>query len=203
MRKPLTDEQKAAKRAYDKARRLANHEKITAQDRARYAANPEKFAARNKAWRIANPEKKAKGNRIWSDANPEKVTESQRKWAEANPGIASERTKAWRLSNSERAAESVRKWNAENPDKVNAHSARRRATKLQATPAWADDFVLSEAYELAQLRTRATGVIHHVDHIVPLKSKNVCGLHCEFNLRVIPGKENQMKSNTHWPDMPC
>ena len=80
---------------------------------------------------------------------------------------------------------------------------RTRLVARQATPSWANRFFIEEAYALARLRTEVTGIKWHVDHVVPLQSDVVCGLHCEGNLRVIPASENISKHNRYWPDMPC
>lgn len=89
-----------------------------------------------------------------------------------------------------------------NRAKENEKSAKRKALKLQATPAWADPVLILEFYEECQRISTETGVVHHVDHTVPLTSKTVCGLHCEFNLQVLPGIENLRKHNRTWPDKP-
>lgn len=83
-----------------------------------------------------------------------------------------------------------------------ANVIERLAKKYQATPKWRNTFFIGEIYHLAKLRTQCLGVKHHVDHIVPLRHPLVCGLHVEHNLRVVPARVNQQKSNRTWPDMP-
>lgn len=73
---------------------------------------------------------------------------------------------------------------------------------LLATPKWADVEKIMSVYAEAARLTRETGIVHHVDHIVPMKSKIVCGLHWEENLRVLTRSENCSKNNRYWPDMP-
>lgn len=73
---------------------------------------------------------------------------------------------------------------------------------MRATPSWANPFFIEEAYHLAKLRSEMTGFAWHVDHVVPLKSRIVCGLHVEHNLAVVPAPYNLSKGNRHWPDMP-
>ena len=57
------------------------------------------------------------------------------------------------------------------------------------------DFVVSEAHALRKLRNCIFGFEWHVDHIIPLKGKFVCGLHVWNNLAVIPKVENLRKGN--------
>jgi hypothetical protein len=79
---------------------------------------------------------------------------------------------------------------------------RRKRAKGLATPQWRDSKKILAIYDLAQKISKATGIQHHVDHIVPITSRLVCGLHNEFNLQILPATENLKKHNKHWPDKP-
>ncbi len=87
-------------------------------------------------------------------------------------------------------------------EKVKALRRRHRSGLRYATPVWSIAFFVQEAYDLAQRRTKATGIEWSVDHIVPVRSKIVCGLHAHTNIQVIPKSINQSKNNRFWPDMP-
>ncbi len=76
----------------------------------------------------------------------------------------------------------------ENKHLFEAKTAKRRASKLQAFPAWANQEEIKRIY-----KERPKG--YHVDHIVPLQSDLVCGLHCEFNLQYLSAEENLSKGN--------
>lgn len=66
----------------------------------------------------------------------------------------------------------------------------------RATPPWADLEAIRRVYEEAQALTKATGLQHNVDHIIPLKGETVCGLHVEYNLRVMLKEDNMRKGNS-------
>lgn len=92
-----------------------------------------------------------------------------------------------------------RDYKKNNKAKIYANVSKRRALKSRATVSWANEFFIEEAYDLALKRTKATGIKFVVDHIYPLVSKQVCGLHVESNLQVIPEFLNARKSNK-FPD---
>lgn len=67
-------------------------------------------------------------------------------------------------------------------------------TMWTAQPTWADREAIRHMYRLARLLRL------HVDHIVPLTSAHVCGLHVADNLQLLSPQENLSKNNRWWPD---
>ena len=100
-----------------------------------------------------------------------------------------------------KTAKRRKSWYDSNKDHDSDYRAQKRARKRKATPAWSNPKARRAIYRLAKKMTDETGIVHHVDHIVPLKSKYVSGLHCEANLQVIPATDNMRKHNCWWPDM--
>ena len=72
--------------------------------------------------------------------------------------------------------------------------ARRQGIK-QRTPSWARMVYMNLFYKIAKLEQERTGKMVHVDHIYPLKSDWVCGLHNEFNMQLLFAEDNIRKSN--------
>jgi wobble nucleotide-excising tRNase len=91
-------------------------------------------------------------------------------------------------------------WGKTNPHKVNRIRATKRARKLRQTPSWVDKEAVDSFYLEAQLKSKETGIAHHVDHMVPLKGETVSGLHVQGNLQVLTSEENISKGNRYWPD---
>lgn len=62
---------------------------------------------------------------------------------------------------------------------------------IACTPPWADrkaiEAIYKEAYELGMI----------VDHIIPLWTPTVCGLHVHYNLQIVTPSENTRKGSTY------
>lgn len=119
-----------------------------------------------------------------------------------NPEANRKNAKELRKANPESNRARVAAWKKAFPEKVAANTAARDKRVRDASPSWASREAINDVYQRARMLTATTGIPHVVDHIVPLRSKLVCGLHCEFNLEVITAEDNLKKSNRWWIDGP-
>lgn len=139
----------------------------------------------------------------WARANPAKQEEYRAAWRRDNPGYVYPGKKAadaaYYRDNAAAVKARVRAWAIAHPEATAAQCRRYQAKKRGALPAWADAGAMKAIYTEARRITEATGIPHHVDHIVPLTHDLVCGLHCEANLRVVTAAENIRKRNRFSP----
>jgi hypothetical protein len=74
----------------------------------------------------------------------------------------------------------------------------RRESVRQATPSWLSEVQkdeINQMHWLARDLEITSGGTYQVDHIVPLRGKNVCGLHVPWNLQILPSDINLSKGN--------
>lgn len=136
-----------------------------------------------------------KVNKKWQDNNKDKVREISKKWARENTDKTKERFDKWYNINKDVKLERNRKWKKDNPAANLFYMAKYRASKLQATPQWSEEDKIRTLYKKVKWLESITGIKYHVDHIIPLQGKNVCGLHIWNNLQILEASLNISKGN--------
>lgn len=195
------------------AYRSKNPEKVYEANKKWKAANPDRARENLKRWHLNNPDKSRAIKARQYAKSPEKYKALASAYYSAHKSAAAAAQKAWAENNRERLREIRRKWESRNPEKARAASAAwasknrarllaynrtRAASLLNATPEWLtkdDREAIVSIYETRARTTTETGILYHVDHIVPLRGETVCGLHVPWNLQVIPATENVRKHN--------
>lgn len=141
-----------------------------------------------------------KGNQTRADYflqynKKESVKERKHEWYQANRDKVIEAA-ATRPAHVRREYQTA--WKERNLVWVRADTKARRRKHREATPPWLSrqqKALIRELYKVAITMTKTTGEQYVVDHIIPLRSDTVCGLHVPWNLRVITQEENLKKSN--------
>lgn len=163
---------------------------VTEEDKKRwkrldYEKNKDKYKERAEKWRTENVSHYRASKKEYLSREDVKIA-------------ARIRAKEWKEKNLERKRLADKNWRENNVDKKRSYQAFRRAKVKQATPPWLTKehrqqiaLVYKEALRLSE----DSGVLHHVDHIVPLNGRRVSGLHVPWNLCAIPASENHKKSN--------
>lgn len=120
--------------------------------------------------------------------NKERIAIQKREWTLNNLDKKRANNYDWFLKNREKAHKSVRNHRINNMPYYRFKRAARRARIANATPKWADLDKIKEIYNNCPPG-------YHVDHIIPLTNKFVCGLHVPENLQYLPASENLKKGN--------
>jgi hypothetical protein len=125
----------------------------------------------------------------WYENNKDRRAETHKAWKEkVGAEAVSDYHRNWYLQNREKRITQCEAWRLANPGKHREKMANRRAKERNATPAWVDRAALQAIYD-------ACPPGYEVDHIVPIRGKNVCGLHVPHNLQYLPMRENRSKGN--------
>ena len=136
------------------------------------------------------------------DGYQTKCKSCDKEYAQSNKDLTRVKRQEYYQINKEILKACNKAYKQANTGKDAAKSAKRRATRISATPKWCETDIITQLYDECKALSDSTGILHHVDHIVPLQSDTVQGLHCIANLRIITASENLSKSNSYWPDMP-
>lgn len=81
---------------------------------------------------------------------------------------------------------------------MNAKKTKHRASRLNATPHWLTKAQLEQIKDIYKGAKEMEGVFpwkQEVDHIIPLRGKEVCGLHVPWNLQILCAFKNSSKGN--------
>jgi hypothetical protein len=176
----------------------SNKDEILKYSKEYYESNKDLKAIYAKKYREDSRDAITVWQKEYYAANRDTIDNYRRQYREVNKHRKTEYDEKYYLENKDRRAAQQKEYYEIHKDKASAKNAKRRAKKLQATPPWltnSDYIEIEELFICARMFKLYTGEDYHVDHIVPLQGKDVCGLHVPWNLQVLPAKENLSKSN--------
>ena len=139
----------------------------------------------------ANPEPIRKRSREVRRANKDAFSERDSKYYAKNVEVYVKRAKEWDKANPDKRKAITKSYGKKNQKAKNGRTAHYRAKKIQATPIWLTEIDLAAMASMYENCPKG----YHVDHIVPLRGDDVCGLHVPWNLQLLPGVENMSKGN--------
>ncbi|RKY42334.1 MAG: hypothetical protein DRP85_03345 [Candidatus Makaraimicrobium thalassicum] len=148
-----------------------------------------------KAKHKEDPSKRKAKSKRYRDKHQSEINKRQVKWTKDNAERTKEIIEKCQIEKAGSPAAYRHEAYLKNPASFQKANIKRRRSVIQAMPPWYDEDEVNKLYIACRLVSQVTGVLHHVDHIIPLNGKNVCGFHVHTNMRIITAAENLAKGN--------
>lgn len=163
-----------------------------------YKSNTTKSGYQSSCKSCSKTRNKSDYMKNYREANKEQHELSNREYYKLHKQRLNNESRQYYIENKEHLREKGNQHYLENKVMYLLYSKSRKKHIDRATPLWLSDQDYSQIVQIYQERkrlTEETGNVYHVDHILPLRGKLVCGLHVPSNLQIILASENLKKGS--------
>lgn len=174
----------------------------------------QRWREQNKLYRERNKQQVKDKRKLYRESNREFIAEQNKKYYHTHLKYRLRRrpythTASRALYEKQRYADNREhilarnlKYRTDNRSKFSQYARLYAGQAARAQPLWANQEAMDVIYKKRDELNALWGTNFEVDHIVPLRGKTVCGLHCEDNLQLLDKPLNASKNRYTWTDMP-
>ena len=153
-----------------------------------------------KKYNAKNRLKIAEYNKKYKTTHKEEVSKAVKSYYLKNKVKIDNYTKTYYQAHRDEIIQNVLDSSRKNRGLSNYRKTMYKKKVKKATPKWLSVLQLQEIrniYVKAKELEQENGIERHVDHIIPIQGKNVCGLHVPWNLQVLTAVDNLTKGNRY------